>query len=88
MDKIFLLSIDEVNKYFHLDKERECKATKYAIENNAYVNNNGNCCWWLRSPGNLQYYAASVNSDCVVYGIGDGVDSDFDALRVALWVNL
>ena len=88
VDKIFLLSIDEVNKYFHSDKERECKATKYAIENNAYVNNNGNCYWWLRSPGNGQNYASYVNGGGDVISYGYFVNSDNNALRVALWVNL
>ncbi len=88
VDKIFLLSIDEVNKYFHSDKERECKATKYAIENNAYVNNNGNCYWWLRSPGNGQNYASYVNGGGDVISYGYFVNSGNNALRVALWVNL
>lgn len=45
-DKVFLLSIDEANKYFDSDTERECKPTEYALVNGTFVNeNNGNCYW-------------------------------------------
>jgi TolA-binding protein len=36
-DKIFLLSRNEVNKYFTTDKSRKCVPTAYAIEQGAYT---------------------------------------------------
>ncbi|MBR1453053.1 MAG: hypothetical protein IJ593_00180, partial [Lachnospiraceae bacterium] len=39
-DKIFLLSINEANKYFTSNKQRVCYK--------AY-DNNSNCAWWLRT---------------------------------------
>ena len=36
-DKIFLLSINEVNKYFTTDESRKCVPTAYAIEQGAYT---------------------------------------------------
>ncbi len=88
-DQVFLLSITEVNKYFSSDDARRCKSTDYAVANGAYVNSsNGNCVWWLRSPGYGQGFAAYVISggDVDVYGyyVG-GVDS---AVRPALWIDL
>lgn len=35
-DRVFLLSITEVNKYFASDDERKCKPTAYAVANGAY----------------------------------------------------
>ncbi len=86
-DKVFLLSITEVNKYFSSDSARQCSATAYAKAQVAYTNtSNGNCCWWLRSPGLSSRSAACVRSDGSVYW--NFVYHDSDAVRPALWINL
>ena len=83
-DQVFLLSITEANKYFS-----QCKATEYAVAGGAYVNSdNGNCWWWLRSPGRDQSRAAYVNRDGDVSEIGCLVDFDYYAVRPALWIDL
>ena len=89
-DQVFLLSITEVNKYFSSDSARQCKPTGYAVANGAYVNSsNGNCWWWLRSPGNYhQDYAAFVNYDGDVYVSGHYVYGGNHAVRPALWIDL
>lgn len=88
-DKVFLLSIDETNKYFASDDARICQPTAYAVENGVYENDkNGACWWWLRSPGYYQSYAAVVIADGVVYSDGDCVDRGNVAVRPALWINL
>ena len=88
-DQVFLLSITEVNKYFSADGARQCKPTDYADANGAYVNSdNGNCWWWLRSPGIIQTDAAGVRSDGGGGEIGDHVDDDRNAVRPALWIDL
>ncbi len=88
-DKVFLLSITEVNKYFSSDIARQCKATAYAEAQGALVSDsNGNCWWWLRSPGNGQDDAASVNYGGGVYEFGDRVLSSDSAVRPALWIDL
>ena len=51
-DRIFLLSIDEAEKYFSWGSRRRCEPTDYAVSNGAYESDSGNCWWWLRSPGN------------------------------------
>ena len=96
-DKIFLLSIDEAEKYFKDDKDRECKTTNYAKQQGAWTTNDnkylGNCNWWLRSPGEYQDAAAHVYSDGKVIDFGYRVDG-FDvfnlhiAVRPALYINL
>lgn len=88
-DKIFLLSVKEAEKYFSSDSARQCKPTEYAIANGTYVNdNNGDCWWWLRSPGHNQYYAAFVYNVGSVGCHGDDVDGDLVCVRPALWIDL
>jgi len=91
-DQVFLLSITEANKYFGSDSARQCKPTDYAFANGAYVNSvNGNCGWWLRSPGVTQYSAHSaayVHNSGGVYESGIDVDIGTSAVRPALWISL
>ncbi len=88
-DKVFLLSITEANKYFSFDSARQCEATAYAEAQGAYVSSsNGNCWWWLRSPGNYQYCAAYVYYVGDVYEHGVSVRSSNTAVRPALWIDL
>ena len=75
-DKIFLLSIDEANKYFKSDDER-------------IANYDGEATWWwLRSPSYNDSYAAGVRSGG--YASRDGIRVNYDdgAIRPALWINL
>ncbi len=93
-DKVFLLSLDEANRYFNSMEMRACVPTAYAIANGASTNITyikggvATCSWWLRSPGYYQQYAAYVNND----GFGDyfGIDvtADFFGIRPALWIKL
>lgn len=89
-DKIFLLSIEEAEKYFNSEKQRMCKPTKYAVNNGAENDNyNGVCWWWLRSPCCNQKNAVGVNFfGGVFYGVHDVHNYSRIAVRVALWVNL
>ena len=87
-DQIFLLSIPEVNKYFTSDMERQCKSTAYAKAQGCVDYGNGNCSWWLRSPGDCGIRAAFVNGeDGDVSGNGYGVRKEF-GVRPAFWINL
>ena len=87
-DQVFLLSITEANKYFGSDSARQCKPTDYAVANGTGESGSGNCWWWLRSPGYTQTYAAGVDYDGAVDGIGHYVDYDDYAVRPALWIDL
>ena len=73
-DKLFLLSIDEVKKYFSTDNQR-------------VATNKGGMSriWWLRSPGKPQFRAAYVNDDSYLYDYGFTVDVGF-GVRPAMWV--
>lgn len=94
-DKVFLLSINEVEKYFNSDEARKCAPTAYAKAQGAYTSDiyktasgAATCWWWLRSPGCNQFNAASVLIYGSVYYRGSIVYTDNDAVRPALWINL
>ena len=75
-DKLFLLSIDEVNKYFSSDNQR---VATYKFGSSTH--------WWLRSPGSRQYNAAVVYYDGDLDENGNSVDNDLVlGVRPALWV--
>ena len=84
-DRVFLLSIEEVEKYFKTDEDRKCKPTQYAVKQGV---NGDNCWWWLRSPGSLSNLAAIVGYNGSVGSSGVGVPSDRGAVRPALWIDL
>ncbi len=93
-DKVFLLSINEENKYFSSDDARKCAPTDYAIAQGVYtsdsfkVDGKATCCWWLRSPGYYGYYAADVDDDGGVTYSGCDVSGDDICVRPALNLNL
>ena len=93
-DKVFLLSINEANKYFGSDEDRKCIPTEYAKANGAYTSSgytkNGvpTCGWWLRSPGDDQGRAANVSDYGSVNYLGMRVEYGDGCVRPALWINL
>ncbi len=101
-DKIFLLSESEVygdsaslhgfvSSYSTDDEARRCKSSTYAKAMGTYSYSgsyNGNCWWWLRSPGDWTSGAADVDcSGCVLYN-GGSVDLIDGGVRAALNLNL
>lgn len=88
-DKVFLLSIKEVEKYFNSDKDRGCKPTRHAICNGVLIDEDkGQCWWWLRSLGYYSELATGVNNVGSVDFNGNLVLYDHNAVRPALWLNL
>ena len=87
-DKIFLLSINETNKYFNSNDERKCQPTAYAKEHVAWTNDAGCCWWWLRSCGSSSLSAALVFSSGDVGSGGTSVSCTYVAVRPALWINI
>ncbi len=92
-DNVFLLSINEAEKYFSFNSSRRCAPTDYAIAQDPYtrsgykVDGKATCMWWLRSSD--QDYAAGVLDDGdVVYIVYSGVCLDYGCVRPALWINL
>lgn len=77
---IDLLTIEEAEK---LPIEiLQCKTPK---DFNGYINDeNGDCCWWMRSPGINSTHAAVVLATGAVNVDGDDVDTAVRAVRPAL----
>ena len=93
-DKVFLLSVNEVTKFFSSDKDRMCVPTEYAIAQGAYtssdytVGGKATCWWWLRSPGYYPNDAALVYGDGSLRYGGNSVHYGNGCIRPALWINL
>ena len=89
-DKVFLLSISEVYKYFTSDAARKCNPTPYAVSRGSYIHNsNGNCCfWWLRTSGGDETRALDVTCGGDVGTYGGFVDQTNISVRPAIWVSL
>ena len=92
-DKVFLLSIQEAQKYFTSDEERVCSPTNYVQDIYDDVEKWDVCWWWLRSPGASQSQAAGVYWTGSIQEDGSDVDCNdvvYTALAVrpAIWIEL
>ena len=87
-DSVFLLSIDEVQRYFPTVKDRTCAASEFAKGKGVFVDwiNEDNSFWWLRSPGYSPYSAAIVYSNGLLYLYGSNVTNPARIVRPALWL--
>ena len=84
-DHVFLLSLEEAERYFEDDEDRRAFPTEYAIAKHAYVNSGlGTVWWWLRSPGINSDYAAGVYSAGSLNSNGNCVYDSRNAVRPAL----
>jgi len=95
VDKIFLLSLEDVVKYFGDSGQLRNRPSKerfiYDRNNSRRIalDTNGTpSWWWLRSPGGGSNLAAFVSDGGSVYVSGDLVNSDSGGVRPALWLNL
>lgn len=87
-DRVFLLSSNEANQYFDSDGARGCQPTDYAVANGVPKYYNGNCYWWLRSPGNTKGVIAVVEYNGHNSVGGSSAHLDDYAIRPALWIEL
>ncbi len=103
IDKVFLLSITEVNKYFTSDEARRCVPTLYAkangvnylaeagascVGNSLLKDGEAPCEFWLRSPGDNQDQATYVTYDGRSVYSGTNVDRNSKGVRPAMWISL
>lgn len=87
-DKVFLLSIDEVERYFPTNQERIVKPTAYARNKGIFIAPNGNVWWWLRSSGSTEAYAADVDYGGDVDKYGNDRYYGVNCVRPAIWISL
>ena len=85
-EKVFLLSIEEAEKYFADDESRIAYVTKYAVDNGG-DEDKGAGWWWLRSPGYNFEYSTYVDSDGSVLYFGFFVRFSDEVVRPAMRIN-
>lgn len=95
MDYLFLLSIDEVQKYFLSDEERrtqivpDVEIEQYDLmPGTHYLNTTDFYDWWLRSPGDSEDSFACVGRFGDVMEAGQWSSSEEVSVRPAMWVDL
>jgi|GEM_PF-5293437 len=96
-DKVFLLSIDEAQKYFLKDEERVAETSLTAATITYVGEHNGlkledakkslnKSSWWLRSPGDAEDTASGVQENGKVFPPGVYVESS-GGVRPAMWLD-
>lgn len=94
-DKLFLLSMQEVEEYFDSSTERAATPTAYAMDRGVGADEKtGNAWWWLRNNGVYARYAALVARSGLVmgYGTSHNASAHFTqsdcGIRPAMWITL
>lgn len=97
VDKMFLLSLPEADKYFKADGEtasnnaRKCRATAYAKKNGTWTvgaKNNFLSYWSLRTPGYDNNFVAYVDSDGRIHDAGLSFAYTHCSVRPAMWISI
>lgn len=86
-DKLFLLNMDEAEKYFRDYKDRQSKATLFAKNDYIYVDDNGNSPWWLNSIPSKKGKSAEVQPSGLINDYGNLMSSNV-GIRPTLWISL
>lgn len=85
IDKVFLLSIEEAERYFAEADSRKAQNTAFAISRYVYGSDDYGW-WWLRSPGCFESFAVFVDENGHINEYGDGYWGK--AIRPVLWISL
>ena len=87
-DKIFLLSADEVQKYYKTFNETRCQVTLFAKNNGAYCDGAYFGYWWLRTAGQLPQNASYIFYTGGISQMGYDVTGTIFGVRPAMWISL
>lgn len=91
IDQVFLLSIEEAEKYFGTNADRRAKTTDRAQIYSAYTGTSGATKgygrWWLRSMGQNGSSAAYVNDSGNIDYKGSNTTGNGICVRPAIWIN-
>lgn len=86
-DKVFLLSVEEVEENFQNEEERRAKTTAYA-EKSVIRSNEKYAYWVLRTMGNYDNKVVGVHIQGDLMMAGIEVSNGAFGVRPALWINL
>ena len=87
-DKIFLLSADEVQKYYKTVNETRCQVTLFAKNNGAYCDGAYFGYWWLRTAGQFPQNASYIFYTGGISQMGYDVTGTIFGVRPAMWISL
>lgn len=86
-DRVFLLSAGEAQRYLEGKDIIICAPTPYALAQGGWRSpDNGNCWWWLRSPGNRTSRATDVYSVGTISLTGGDVHVPDACVRPVIWI--
>jgi len=98
MDKVFLLSLEEVVRYFGDSGQMRIKpdnmidrvylSDMYDSARIARDDTGRQAFWWLRSPGSAARLASGIDARGTIWMYGTGVSNDSLGARPALWLKL
>lgn len=91
-DKVYVLSLEEVKKYFPTEEERMASPTEAAVAGGLFEFAEGTSIWWLRTRGakNSEFiYFSVVNYfGFIDYTRGISYDSTDVGVRPVIWVSV
>lgn len=90
IDKVWLLSLDEIKQYKILSTENS-KTVKpiWYIAKKYNLSAASNIWWWLRSPGDVEWAAAHINHNGFINDLGHDVDTkDGGGVRPAIKIRI
>lgn len=82
-DKIFLLSINEAEKYFDLVVNGKCEGTRYTEKDGRITS-----LWWLRTTGLIQSLASKCGAGRIDTSGLMVDDAVYGGVRPALWITI
>ncbi len=85
-DRVFVMSVEEAEKYFSSDEERRAFSSGYAKEKGLPTDKEGYTWWWLRTPAVTLHRFAFVNAEGYIYKPGKYCDIWNIGVRPAMWV--
>ena len=85
VDRVFLLSSEEVEKYYPVPRSRIATATENVKGSGLFLEEDGSSGWWLRDPAGegTSYYIWGNNGAIVT-----SMNSILQGIRPAMWIKL
>lgn len=88
-DRVFLLSVEEVEKYIPVKSDRWCDPTLYAVKQGAWQHDNTRrCWWWLRTSAEKPNEAIFVGTEGTIQYTEGYVYRYAITVRPAMWIEV
>ncbi len=87
-DRIFLLSIEEVETYMENNEDRICKATETAKQQGSTVYKGEYASWLLRTMGRSKIYVTNVHGNGTILKHGTPPVDNGYSIRPAMWIEI